>query len=338
MKTNPNIPPYKLNSISILFNSTYQSHTQHTNHYFQQSLIQEWRDVNDDDSLFLDFYGFKKKIQAYVKNNILDKIKLEEFLNKSIKKSIPVNIFSNRYIYNQTENNINGKGKKLNDIENKFLAEYRNNVIFNNNTIQEYFSLQLCRSPSFLIQNYKHFIKTYGDINTPLQYSRFKAFYNTEIIALFNNLLSDFHNNNYQHSTMIVTIMYDENGNATNKNPFFLLGEANTYPLEQLTLNNINDFKTFNLKNIYISIISVNKYVLLYPSNTTVDIDSLSLQINRYWNVMAFALIEDTMIIQDRFKGYMINEIWAHHYHNTGWLESKTILNKLRETQDLFDS
>lgn len=290
---------------------------QRNNHTIQQSLLKSWINSDTDVSVInLDEAKLRlKKINEPSLKNIKD-------LLFQTKRSIKTEkIFSNKYILNETEENIDGYGKKVQNIEKDFLREFKFESSFNLNTLYDYFALQLTRSEMNLVTSHKRFCGWFGKISELVTYQQFKAFYNAMLPPQFLSLVKSFKEGNYRGYHMEVSYLFDDKGKTVA--PFFWIGEANTFCLGKLKECKclIPELDGLDLSKVYVCLASNKELIFLYPEDMNMEVlKSVSNLVAINWNKLAMKFVYSTLIIHE-------NGIFSL---------SRTIKNLLVETNNQF--
>lgn len=266
---------------------------QQSNHNIQQSLLEEWMKSHPD-FYILNFTTFK---QRFNNQKIKDISTTKESLICCSKTQYYKTIFANKYVLDNKEQNINGNGKRIkDDIEDKILAEYRDNKKYSLNTIYNYFALQLTRSDALLLNSYSAFLSLFGHINDKIYYSCFKEFYNAfltpNFIKTYNKFIDDKYEFFYYQCPQMVNLK-----NEIIK-PYLWIGEANVFEIDKLGLNSyVNDFDNLSLTNIYVCLLSPEELIFLYPLiHTEEHINQVANIFTNYWNNVALGFLCKTLI------------------------------------------
>lgn len=308
--------------------------SQQSNHNIQQSLLEEWMKSHPD-FYILNFTTFKQRLKN---QPIVDVSTVKSSIDCCSKTQYYKTIFSNKYFSDIKEKNIDGKGKRIKEyIEEKILAEYRNQKSYLLSTIHDYFSLQLTRSDSVLLDSYSIFLKLFGEITDIIYYNCFKEFYNSLLIPGFIKIKDKFLTNNYQFLYYPCPTMIDFNNN--NKiYPYLWIGEANVFEIDKLRLNTYSsEFDHLNLTNIYVCLLSPEELIFLYPSMYTEEyIKKIADIFTNYWNNVALGLLCKTLIFPKRSIDTVSNAI-LKLYNNPNYFTNNENLANLEALSKKYE-
>lgn len=306
---------------------------QQSNHNIQQSLLEEWMKSHPD-FYILNFTTFKQRLKN---QSIVDISTVKSSIIGCSKTQYYKTIFSNKYFSDIKEKNIDGKGKRIKeDIEEKILAEYRNQKSYLLSTIHDYFSLQLTRSDSVLLDSYSVFLSLFGEIKDIIDYNCFKEFYNSFLIPGFIKIKDKFLTNNYQFLYYACPSMIDSNNNKIS--PYLWIGEANVFELSKLGLDNYtDDFNIDSIKNIYVCLLSPSELIFLYHSMYDKEyIKKLADNFTNYWNNVALGLLCKTLIFPKRSIDTVSNAI-MELYNNPNYFINNEELAKLEDLSKKYE-
>lgn len=309
---------------------------QRNNHTIQQSLLKSWINSRVDVNV-INIDEARKKLKKY-ENPSVNVIK--EALFSARRSTKTEKIFSNKYILNATEENIDGYGKKVLYIERDFFKDYKAGESFKLESLYNYFALQLARSETNLVMAYKRFGTWFGKVDDIVSYQQFKNFYNSTIPPLFSNHYKSFRDGDYKGYHMEVSYLFDDNGKSIA--PFFWICEANTFCLSRIKecKGLIPELDKVDLSKIYVCLVSNKELVFLYPPELKAsELKMISSLVAINWNKLMMKFVCSTVIIPEK-SVFSFSRTMHSLIEETGkqYLHMNNDLFNIKELQRRFES
>jgi hypothetical protein len=329
------------------------------NHFMPQSIIKRGWGYTLDEKSYINVLNYKKLRKFLDKKLILNLPDLNRAMyndygcleqsHNIVTRRNTTRIMGNRLIYNLTEKNLGYIGHDIQlDIEKVMLDSIVNNDLGLNakNILHKWFALQKARAwPEFVhFHDIFLFKENISAIENKNQYLLFKKHYNRRAQEYYNEYLSGYTQNKFQH--IVVEAPFDT---------FLFLGETNTLNAanlvksilahnDSLVANNIHMLpKHYGLLHcIDISIISSQKLILLcHPIITREEIYIISSAIFYSWNYYQTLYESNILVVPEKSPNKYIDNF------NTIILEQKNsfllnhnlnFFNKYREFLTLSDT
>lgn len=299
---------------------------QQLNHNIQQALLKDWLNKHPD-FYILKFDNLRNKINKMGFKSYLD---IKSYILVCSIDQYSKNIFSNRYVLDITEKDIDGNGKRVKeDIEENFLKEYRNNQQYKAETLYNYFSLQLSRSESLLLNSYDSFCLLFNEIDDKISYNNFKKFYNSLLSPTFIKTINMFTKNKYKYLMFECDKMINKEGVEIDS--FFWITESNAFELSKLNLKKqIKRFEGFQLNNIYACLVSPKNIIFVYhPMYSEEYIKQIATHFVNFWNNVALGIVSRHLIFPKSSIDTVSESMFDLLEYDNNYLNNNKILDML---------